>query len=581
MKILVTRHGQTDWNVEKRIQGRTDIELNNKGIEQAYQTKENLKNEKIDLIICSPLKRAKQTADIINQDRNIPIIYDERLLEICYGENEGRLHDDFDYDGFWSIVNTHEYKDAENVNKFIQRAHNFLNDLKNRKEENILIVTHNGVCRAINTYFNGIPNDNNIIDLGIKKCEVVKYNFDKANDFIIYAHRGASAYAPENTKVAFEKAIELKANGIELDLQKTKDGKIVIFHDDYIDKKSNGIGKIEEHTYQELLELDFGIWFDDKYKNEKIVLFEDFARDYLDKDLTFAIELKVLGIEKETLEILNKYKVHNNIYITSFLYEALANVRKIDPNIKLSWLIEDRISKENIEKLLRINGTQICPRASLVSKEDIEIANNNGLGVRLWGIDNEEIMKKVYKLNIEGMTVNFPDKLIKLLDKEIEPFKDAVIYETENFVVAVPKVPHIPRTDGGHLWIRSKEKYFSSRIELEPKLAIEVMRLTMLIGEAMEKAMKNRDINVERINYQENGNWAYQKGMNPEFHIHLYGRTKDSTTQTWGEALVFPNKSTGFYDNFEKFNNEDIEEIKRQITILEQDGKFIKENWSL
>ena len=581
MKILVTRHGQTDWNVEKRIQGRTNIELNNKGIEQAYKTKENLENEKIDLIICSPLKRAKQTADIINKDRNIPIIYDERLLEICYGENEGRLHGDFDYDGFWSIINTHEYKDAENVNKFIQRVHNFLNDLKNRKEENILIVTHNGVCRAINTYFNGIPNDNNIIDLGIKNCEVVKYNFDKANDFIIYAHRGASAYAPENTKVAFEKAIELKANGIELDLQKTKDGKIVIFHDNYINKKSNGTGKIEEYTYQELLELDFGIWFDNKYKNEKIVLFEDFARDYLDKDLTFAIELKVLGIEKETLEIINKYKVHNNIYITSFLYEALANVRKIDPNIKLSWLIEDRISKENIEKLLRINGNQICPRASLVSKEDIEIANNNGLGVRLWEIDNEEIMKKVYKLNIEGMTVNFPDKLIKLLDKEIEPFKDEVIYETENFVVAVPKVPHIPRTDGGHLWIRSKEKYFSSRIELEPKLAIEVMRLTMLIGEAMEKAMKNRNINVERINYQENGNWAYQKGMKPEFHIHLYGRTEDSKTQIWGEALNFPNKSTGFYDKFERFNNEDIEEIKKQINLLEKEDKYDLKNWGL
>lgn len=581
MKILVTRHGQIDWNVEKRIQGRTDIELNNKGIEQAYQTKENLENEKIDLIICSPLKRAKQTADIINKDRNIPIIYDERLLEICYGENEGRLHDDFDYDGFWSIVNTHEYKDAENVNKFIQRVHNFLNDLKNCKEENILIVTHNGVCRAINTYFKGIPNDNNIINLGIKNCEVVKYNFDKANDFIIYAHRGASAYAPENTKVAFEKAIELKANGIELDLQKTKDGKIVIFHDDYIDKKSNGTGKIEDYTYQELLELDFGSWFNDKYKNEKIVLFEDFARDYLDKDLTFAIELKVLGIEKEILEIINKYKVHNNIYITSFLYEALANVRKIDSNVKLSWLIENRISKENIEEILRVNGTQICPRASLVTKEDIKIANNNGLGVRLWEIDNEEIMKKVYKLNIEGMTVNFPDKLIKLLDKEIEPFNDEVIYETENFVVAVPKVPHIPRTDGGHLWIRSKKKYFSSRIELEPKLAIEVMRLTMLVGESMEKAMKNRNINVERINYQENGNWAYQKGMNPEFHIHLYGRTKDSKTQTWGEALVFPNKSTGFYDKFERFNNEDIEELKKQINILEKEEKYNIANWIL
>ena len=169
------------------------------------------------------------------------------------------------------------------------------------------------------------------------------------NNFIVYAHRGASAYAPENTKVAFEKAIELKVKGIELDLQKTKDGKIVIFHDDYIDKKSNGLGKIEEYTYQELLELDFGSWFDDKYKNEKIVLFEDFARDYLNKNITFAIELKVLGIEQEVLNIINKYKVHNKIYITSFLYDALKNVRRIDSNIKISWLIEDRISKENIE----------------------------------------------------------------------------------------------------------------------------------------------------------------------------------------------------------------------------------------
>lgn len=406
----------------------------------------------------------------------------------------------------------------------------------------------------------------------------------KRDKFVIYAHRGASAYAPENTREAFKKAIELKANGIELDLQKTKDGKIVIFHDNYIDKKSNGTGKIEEHTYQELLELDFGSWFDNKYQNEKIVLFEDFARNYLDKDLTFAIELKVLGIEKEALDIINRYKVHNNIYITSFLYDALANVKRIDSNIKLSWLIKDRISKENIEKILKINGAQICPKASLVSKEDIEIANNNGLGVRLWGIDNEEIMKKVYKLNIEGMTVNFPDKLIELLHKEekikeIDPFNDIVIYDTENFVVAVPKVPHIPRTDGGHLWIRSKKKYFSSRIELEPKLAIEVMRLTMLVGEAMEKAMKNRDINVERINYQENGNWAYQKGMNPEFHIHLYGRTKESKTQTWSEALVFPNKSTGFYDNFERFNNEDIEEIKKQINLLEKEDKYNIANW--
>ena len=97
------------------------------------------------------------------------------MLEICYGENEGRLHNDFDYDGFWNIINTHEYKDAENVNRFIKRVHDFLEDIKKYEQENILIVTHNGVCRAINIYFNGIPEDKNITNLGIKNCEIVNY----------------------------------------------------------------------------------------------------------------------------------------------------------------------------------------------------------------------------------------------------------------------------------------------------------------------------------------------------------------------------------------------------------------------
>lgn len=82
-------------------------------------------------------------------------------------------------------------------------------------------------------------------------------------------------------------------------------------------------------------------------------------------------------------------------------------------------------------------------------------------------------------------------KINKLLENQTEPFHDEEIYETENFVVAVPKVPHIPRTDGGHLWIRGKKEYFESRNELTPKLAIEVMRLTMLMSEAMRKGMKN------------------------------------------------------------------------------------------
>ncbi len=167
------------------------------------------------------------------------------------------------------------------------------------------------------------------------------------------------------------------------------------------------------------------------------------------------------------------------------------------------------------------------------------------------------------------------------LSNNIKPFEDTVIYKTENFVVTVPKGPHIPRREGGHLMIRQKDFLFGSRSELTPKLAIEAMRLTILVGDAMTKAMENRGIKIERINYQENGNWALQKGEPPVFHIHLYGRTKTSVTQKWGEALVFPNKSTGFYDGFEPFNEEDIKEIKKNLTNLEKDKKYKLENWNL
>lgn len=94
MEILLTRHGQTEWNLLKKVQGKADIELNEKGIQQAEETRDFLKNEKIDLILCSPLKRALQTAEIINQGRNIRMIIDERVSERDFGEFEGMPNTD-------------------------------------------------------------------------------------------------------------------------------------------------------------------------------------------------------------------------------------------------------------------------------------------------------------------------------------------------------------------------------------------------------------------------------------------------------------------------------------------------------
>lgn len=177
MKIYITRHGQTDWNVLKKVMGRCDEPLNENGIEQASKIKEELKDKDIDLIICSPLKRARQTAEIIN-DRNIPIIYDDRIIERDFGEFEGLETKDFDFHSYWNYYDNNKYESAENIQDFFKRVYDFLDDIKKEyNDKNVLIVTHGGISIPISCYFNNnIPNGS-LIDAGLvlDNCEVILY----------------------------------------------------------------------------------------------------------------------------------------------------------------------------------------------------------------------------------------------------------------------------------------------------------------------------------------------------------------------------------------------------------------------
>ena len=109
MDILLTRHGQTEWNVLKKVQGKANIALNETGENQALITAQNLIDEEIDLIISSPLKRALQTAEIINKTKNIPLIIDERISERDFGEFEGKETSSFNFEEFWSYKINKKY----------------------------------------------------------------------------------------------------------------------------------------------------------------------------------------------------------------------------------------------------------------------------------------------------------------------------------------------------------------------------------------------------------------------------------------------------------------------------------------
>ena len=232
--------------------------------------------------------------------------------------------------------------------------------------------------------------------------------------FVIYAHRGASEYYPENTLSSFYAGVEMGANGIENDIQRTKDGVLVVFHDDTIDRVTDGRGKVSDYTYRELLRFTVK---NEKYNRfDKIMTFEEFLKYFAWRDLTLAIELKQFGIAKDVIDMIDDYGARDKCIITSFKYEELVTAREYDKDFRLGFLYSGVTDADRIEKLKAINATQACPKATVLTPEELKLIHENGFECRGWGIANTEIMANAVEMGIDaGMTVNFPDKLIEYL----------------------------------------------------------------------------------------------------------------------------------------------------------------------
>lgn len=173
MGIYFVRHGETDWNAVGRLQGKSDIPLNEKGETQARATSELLKAVHIDKIYCSPLLRAKKTADIVNEERNLEIYQDERLMERCFGEGEGIYRKELAFTDLWMMSDQPMFADGEDLVSFFHRVESFLDDiLEEAQNSTILIVAHGGVGIPFQCYFDGYDCVEHYSDLIIANCEV-------------------------------------------------------------------------------------------------------------------------------------------------------------------------------------------------------------------------------------------------------------------------------------------------------------------------------------------------------------------------------------------------------------------------
>ncbi len=236
---------------------------------------------------------------------------------------------------------------------------------------------------------------------------------------INYAHRGFSSRYPENTILAFKEAIKIGANGIELDIHKSKDNVLVVIHDEDIIRTFKGSGQVKDYTLKELKKFKCRKkGFQD---NDECIIptLEEVLKLLVDNEIMLNIELKTdvihyKDIEKDTIELVNRYKMSHRVILSSFNYESLKICKKLDDRFKTAALY-DRRRKDIVSYSKSIEVEAINPRMDLVSRKLIKKAHEQGLKINVFTVNNRWFMRLLIKIGVDGIFTNKPDTLRKII----------------------------------------------------------------------------------------------------------------------------------------------------------------------
>ncbi len=228
-------------------------------------------------------------------------------------------------------------------------------------------------------------------------------NIEYVRTMEVTAHRGASVKYPENTMAAFKGAKELNADWIELDINQTKDRKIIVIHDSNL-KRVAGVNKnTYEVTYDEIKDLDVGSHFSSEFKNERIPLLEEVISFAKDNNMKLNIEIKPTGhevdFESDVVSLINKYNFKDNCVLTSQAYDVLKRVKKSDKDIKTVYVMS--LAYGNITSLEEADSYSI--EASSINKTLVNKIHNEGKEVYAWTVNTKESISEMINYNVDNI----------------------------------------------------------------------------------------------------------------------------------------------------------------------------------
>ncbi len=214
--------------------------------------------------------------------------------------------------------------------------------------------------------------------------------------FIKIAHRGSSAYEPENTLHSFKRAIEMGANMIELDVRLSRDGHLVIMHDEEVDRTTNGHGLVGEKTLGELKKLDAG-------NGERVPTLEEVI-DLAKGKTGFVIELKESGSEEGVISLIKENGLIEDVFIVSFNQDLIKKVKELEPTIRTGLILYS--SSDPIRLAKECLADVVAPFYNFVVKDLVQEAHDSNLILITWTVDSREEAEELKDMGVDGIVTN-------------------------------------------------------------------------------------------------------------------------------------------------------------------------------
>ncbi|MEI4770619.1 glycerophosphodiester phosphodiesterase family protein [Psychrobacillus sp. FJAT-51614] len=231
------------------------------------------------------------------------------------------------------------------------------------------------------------------------------------------AHRGATGYAPENTIAAFDLAVDMKADYIEIDVQRSKDGELVLIHDTTVDRTTDGTGKVGELTFEQLRSLDAGSWKGEQFAGESISTFEEILDRYHGK-IGILIELKspelYPGIEEQVAEALKERNLdkpqNEKIIIQSFNFESMKKMDQLLPQVPIGVLTSNRedITSEALQEFSTY-ADWFNPSYGIVTEELVNQVHSLEMQIGSWTVRSQEAADFLFEMGVDAIISDYPD----------------------------------------------------------------------------------------------------------------------------------------------------------------------------